>query len=303
VAAAPPIAVAEEPAIDWIPCAGAEGVDCATIEVPLDWSEPDGQTIHIGLARRPAKDPANRIGSVLMDPGGPGGSGVDTVMNSDVFTEEVNARFDVVGFDPRGINTSTQLRCDDELGRQALDARHPTNQDEFDALASLNRQLHESCREHSGALVDHVDNLHTVRDMDAIREALGEEKLTYVGYSYGSLMGQQYAEEFPERIRALVLDGNMDHSLRTAWDFMRTETESVEKNFLEFAEWCDQTPDCALHGLDTKATYGALRERAKAGDLTDPSTGQPIDFYRFSQTAFHLRGLGARNSSGTRERS
>src|SRR5882757_4664043 len=285
-AVAPPIAMAEEPAIDWTPCAGAEGVDCATIEVPLDWSEPDGETIHIGLARRPAKDQANRIGSILMDPGGPGGSGVGTVMRDDVFTEEVSARFDVVGFDPRGINTSTLLRCDDELGRQAMAARHPANQAEFDELARLNRDLRDSCREHSGALVDHVDNLHTVQDMDAIRRALGEEKLSYVGYSYGSLMGQQYAEEFPERIRAFVLDGNMDHSLKTTWDFMRTETAPVERNFVEFADWCDRTPECALYGLDTRAVYADLRERARAGDLTDPATGAPIDFYGFAQTAF-----------------
>jgi len=281
-----PVAVAEEPAVDWTPCAGAEGVDCATIEVPLDWSDPDGETIHIGLARRPAKDPANRIGSILMDPGGPGGSGVGSVINRDPFTAEVSARFDVVGFDPRGINTSTLLRCDDELGRQAMAARHPANQAEFDELARLNKDLRDSCREHSGALVDHVDNLHTVQDMDAIRRALGEEKLSYVGYSYGSLMGQQYAEEFPERIRAFVLDGNMDHSMKTAWDFMRSETAPVEKNFGEFAEWCDSTPDCALYGLDTKAVYGDLRERARAGELTDPETGAPIDFYQLSQVGF-----------------
>lgn len=282
------VAAAEAPAIDWTPCEGAEGVDCATIEAPLDWSEPDGETIHIGLARRPAKDPANRIGSILMDPGGPGGSGVGTVINRDVFTEEVSARFDVVGFDPRGINTSTLLRCDDELGRQAMAARAPTNQAEFDELARLNRDLHDSCREHSGALVDHVDNLHTVQDMDAIRRALGEEKLSYVGYSYGSLMGQQYAEEFPERIRAFVLDGNMDHSMKTAWDFMRSETAPVERNFVEFAEWCDSTPACALYGLDTKAVYGDLRERAKAGELTDPATGTKIDFYGLSRVGFRV---------------
>ncbi|HWL95991.1 MAG TPA: alpha/beta hydrolase [Nocardioidaceae bacterium] len=273
-------------AIDWQPCPDAEGVECATIEVPLDWSQPDGATTHIGLAKRPAKDPDNRIGSILVDPGGPGGSGVGFVMSGDPFTEKVSARFDVVGFDPRGINTSEQLLCDEELSNRASDARHPTNQAEFEQLTSLNKQLMDSCRTSTGELVDHVDNLDTARDMDAIRAALGEEKLNYVGYSYGSLMGQQYAELFPDRIRAMVNDGNMDHSLKTAWDFMRTETEPVEKNFVEFAEWCDTTASCALNGQDTKAVYGELREKAKAGTLTDPTTGEPIDFYTLSSTAF-----------------
>lgn len=270
---------------DWQPCPDAEGVECAAIEVPLDWSKPDGATTHIGLAKRPAKDPANRLGSILVDPGGPGGSGVAMVGSGDPFTDKVSARFDVVGFDPRGINTSEQLLCDEDLSQQASDARHPTSQAEFEQLTSLNEQLMDSCRASTGALIDHVDNLNTARDMDAIRAALGEEKLNYVGYSYGSLMGQQYAELFPNRIRAMVNDGNMDHSLNTAWDFMRTETAPVEKNFVEFADWCDTTATCALNGLDTKAVYGELREKAKAGELTDPN-GQPMDFYDLSSMAF-----------------
>ncbi|WP_158884784.1 alpha/beta hydrolase [Amycolatopsis anabasis] len=282
----PGTAAAQGRGLDWQPCPDAKGVDCATVEVPLDWAKPGGEKIHIGLARRKAKDPDHRIGSILMDPGGPGGSGVDVVKQTEVFTDQVNARFDVVGFDPRGINTSTQLKCDTQLSQDAMNARHPTNQAEFDRLADLNKRLYDSCREHSGALVDHADNLHTVRDLDAVRQALGERKLNYLGYSYGSLMGQQYAEVFPHRIRAMVTDGNMDHSLRSTKDFMFTETEPVEKNFLEFAGWCDRSAECALHGQNTKAVYGDLREKAKAGKLVDPQTKQPIDFYSLSQLAF-----------------
>ncbi|MFI6025413.1 alpha/beta hydrolase [Amycolatopsis magusensis] len=274
--------------IDWQPCPNGKGAQCATIEVPLDWSRPDGAKTRIGLAKRPAKDQANRIGSILVDPGGPGGSGVSMVANADPFTEAVTDRFDVVGFDPRGINTSEQLLCDETLSQQALDARRPTSQAEFDNLVSLNKQLIDSCRAHSGELVDHVDNLSTARDMDAIRAALGEEKLNYVGYSYGSLMGQQYAELFPGRIRAMVNDGNMDHSLPTAWDFMRTETEPVEVAFQEFAKWCDTTETCALHGQGTAKVYGEVKGRAKAGTLTNPATGDPIGFYELSQRMFSV---------------
>ncbi|WP_307796120.1 alpha/beta hydrolase [Amycolatopsis sp. 195334CR] len=286
VAGAVAVPATANAAVDWQPCPTGEGAVCATIEVPLDWSRPDGPKTKIGLAKRPAKDPANRIGSILVDPGGPGGSGVSMVSHRDPFTDAVTARFDVVGFDPRGINTSQQLLCDETLSQQAIGARRPASQTDFDNLVSLNEQLIASCREHSGELVDHVDNLHTARDMDAIRVALGEEKLNYVGYSYGSLMGQQYAELFPERIRAMVNDGNMDHSLRTAWEFMRTETEPVEVGFEEFAKWCDTTETCALHGQGTAKVYGELKERAKAGTLTHPSTGDPVDFYALSQRAF-----------------
>jgi pimeloyl-ACP methyl ester carboxylesterase len=282
-----PGTAAAAPAIDWQPCPDAPEVDCAAIEVPLDWAKPDGEKIHIGLARRPAKDQANRIGSILMDPGGPGGSGVEAVKQSDTFTDAVNARFDQVGFDPRGIVNSSQLLCDADLAQQSDEAKHPTSQAEFDHLASVNRALHDSCRANSAGLAEHVDNLATVRDMDAIRAALGEEKLNYVGYSYGSLMGQQYAEMFPDRIRAMVTDGNMDHSLRTAWDFMRSETAPVERGFREFAKWCDTTPECALYGQDTKAVYADLKKRARAGTLTDPD-GQPVDFYGLASSAFRV---------------
>lgn len=293
VVVAPGSATAAAPAIDWKPCPEVEEVDCATITVPLDWSDPDGETIHVGLARRKAKDPERRLGSILMDPGGPGGSGVSAVMALDLFTPAVTERFDVIGFDPRGINTSSQLLCDGELSARASAARHPTSQAEFEELESLNRQLYASCREHSGRLAEHVDNLHVVQDMEAIRVALGDGKLNYVGYSYGSLMGQQYAERYPGRIRTMVLDGNMDHSLDSAWDFMWTETEPVERNFLAFAEWCDTTVTCALHGLGTKAVYGELRERAKAGELVDPETGEPVDFYALSRMAFSVNRPGA----------
>jgi pimeloyl-ACP methyl ester carboxylesterase len=285
-----PATAAAEPVstIDWKPCGeDAPGVDCATIDVPLDYARPRGEKIHIGLARRPAKDQSKRIGSVLLDPGGPGGSGVAFVMGGDVVTPAVAERFDQVGFDPRGINTSSQLLCDGDLSDQSNAAKRPANQADFDHLATVNRALHDSCRANSGALAEHVDNLHTARDMDAIRVALGERKLTFVGYSYGSLMGQQYAELFPRNVRALVMDGNMNHSLRSPWDFARTETAPVEEGFREFARWCDTTATCALYGLDTTAVYTQLKARAKAGTLVDPD-GNPVSFYDLAGSTFSV---------------
>jgi pimeloyl-ACP methyl ester carboxylesterase len=286
-AAVVPDAAASPQAIDWQPC--GDGVDCATIPVPLDWSDPNGETIQIGLARRRATNPEARIGSLLIDPGGPGGSGVNAVTkNQFTFPDAITERFDLVGFDPRGINTSTQVLCDHDLTRQALDARHPTNQAEFDLLADLNRQLFDSCRRLSGALVDHVDTQHVVRDMDAIRAALGERKLTYVGYSYGSLMGQQYAETFPERIRAMVMDGNMDHSIDSTWEFLRSGLAATETNFHAFARWCGETANCALHGRDIEDVVAELWSRIETGELTNPETGAPVDYYLLSRMLFSV---------------
>jgi pimeloyl-ACP methyl ester carboxylesterase len=276
----------EVSAVDWQPCPGKPEVECGTVEVPLDWSMPKGKTTYVGIARKRATDQTHRLGALIFDPGGPGGSGVDDLLNGNRITPAVAARFDIIGFDPRGVNTSAQVLCDQTVYDQARAAKRPTSQAEFDRLASLNRQLVDDCRAHTGSLVDHLDTRTTARDIDAVRAALGEEKLNYLGFSYGSLMGQQYAEQFPTRIRAMVNDGNMDHSLTTAWEFMRDQTAPVERNFLEFAQWCDTTAACALYGQDTVKTYGALRERAKAGTLTDPATGAPVDFYALSTIAF-----------------
>ena len=273
-------------ALDWHPCPGAAEVECATLRVPVDWAHPQGPTTYLGLAKRPAKDPAHRLGTIVMDPGGPGGSGVDIVKDGYLFTEPVNERFDEVGLDPRGVGTSEQVLCDQALNDAEVDAWDPANQAEFDHLVDLNRRLAADCREHTGPLADHVDSLQSAYDLDAVRAALGEAKLNYVGYSYGTMMGQQYAELFPHRIRAMINDGNLDHSIRSAWEWSRNATAVMEENFVAFADWCDTTPTCALYGLDTKTVYAELKARARAGTLIDPSTGRPLDFYHLSLTTF-----------------
>jgi pimeloyl-ACP methyl ester carboxylesterase len=272
LAAAP--ASAAEP-VDWQPCADAPGVDCGTVTVPVDWAHPDRGTTSIALARRKATDPAARIGSVLMDPGGPGGPGAGQVKGGWTLSAEITKRFDTVGFDPRGVGDSTQIKC----GLDELIADHPEvprNQAEFEQLAQYNRNLGESCNRLSGPLGRFADTKSVARDMDAIREALGEKKLTYYGVSYGTLMGQQYAELFPDKVRALVLDSNMDHSQHTAWEFLNSETQSVQAEFGEFAAWCGRTPSCALHGQDVSKVTRALQDKAARGELKDPQSGEPI---------------------------
>jgi pimeloyl-ACP methyl ester carboxylesterase len=270
--------------IDWQPCPDRPDIDCATLEVPLDYDHPQRGTVEIGLARAEANGPGERIGSLLVDPGGPGGSGVDTV--KDGFTHPA---FDVIGFDPRGVNTSTPVECDPELVQAANAIAHPADQTEFEARLAANAALTDDCRERTGPLFDHMDTRTTAEDMERIRRALGEGDLNYLGYSYGTLMGQQYAERYPHRIRAMVLDGNLDHGVDTAWEFMSAETAAFEENFTAFTAWCDAASDCALDSdLDggAAATYEDLKAAARNGDLTDPATGEAVDFHTLTATAF-----------------
>ncbi|MEU0529791.1 alpha/beta hydrolase [Amycolatopsis tolypomycina] len=270
---ATPASAAES--VDWQPCADAPGVDCGTVTVPLDWAHPDQGTATIALARRKATNPQARIGSVLMDPGGPGGSGTEEVKAGWSLSAAITERFDTVGFDPRGVGASTRINC----GLSELIADHPQvprNQAEFEQLAEYNRKLGESCTRITGPLAQFGDAKSVARDMDVIREALGERKLTYYGVSYGTLMGQQYAELFPDKVRALVLDSNMDHSQFTAWEFIKSETRSLQAGFGEFAAWCDRTPSCALHGRDVSEVTRDLQDKAARGELTDPRSGEPV---------------------------
>jgi pimeloyl-ACP methyl ester carboxylesterase len=285
--AATPASAAES--VDWQPCADAPGVDCGTVTVPVDWAHPDRGTTSVALARRKATDPQARIGSVLMDPGGPGGSGTEEVKYGWSLSPEITRRFDTVGFDPRGVGAGTRISC----GLEELIADHPRvphNQAEFDQLAEYNRKLGESCNRISGPLGQFGDTKSVARDMDAIRVALGEPKLTYYGVSYGTLMGQQYAELFPDKVRALVLDSNMDHSQFTAAEFLLSETRSVQAEFGEFAAWCDRTPSCALHGRDVSKLTRDLQDKAARGELKDPQTGEvlePLDLASIFQGNFY----------------
>jgi pimeloyl-ACP methyl ester carboxylesterase len=255
--------------VAWKPCPTGKNVECGTVTVPIDWDHPDHGTIQLALARRKATDPSARIGSILMDPGGPGGSGAGEVQDGWSLSPEITRRFDTVGFDPRGVGQSNPVRCGlTEV--TAPDPQLPKNASEYAQLTAYNRALGASCAKNTGPLAGFADTKSVVHDMDAIRAALGEAKLTYYGVSYGSLMGQQYAETYPDRVRALVLDSNMDHSLRTTWEFLSTETASTQELFEQFASWCGRTASCALHGQDVHALMATLYSRAESGDLGTP---------------------------------
>ncbi|MEZ0075026.1 alpha/beta fold hydrolase [Planotetraspora sp. GP83] len=256
-------------AIAWAACPEDPAVECGTLAVPIDWARPGGPTVDLALARRKATDPAARIGSLLINPGGPGGSGVlFAFLGNHYFSEEITRRFDLVGFDPRGVARSHPVVCSIDVLSQAPNPIMKS-QSEFDGWLTYDQRLRDDCRSRTGPLYDHVDTLSVVRDLDAIRAALGEDKLSYYGISYGTLIGQQYAEQFPRRVRALALDSNMDHSLGTT-AFLATEAATVQDSFDEFVAWCDRDESCALHGKDVRKVWAGLLARAERGELPSP---------------------------------
>jgi pimeloyl-ACP methyl ester carboxylesterase len=202
------------PPVQWVDCGG--GFQCGTVDVPLDYRRPAGDELGIGVIRLPATDPQQRIGSLLINPGGPGGSGVQFARQAArfIFSPQVRARFDIVGFDPRGVGTSGPLRCflDAEEQREFWGdlPAVPRTIEEERRLIRRNAAYTRLCGERNAALLPHVSTVDVARDMDRIREAVGDRTLTYVGYSYGTYLGEVYANLFPDRVRALVLDGVID---------------------------------------------------------------------------------------------
>jgi len=273
------------PAVAWAPCAEDATAECGTISVPVDWSRPRGEHFDLALVRRKATDPARRIGSLVVNPGGPGGSGVDFVLFApDYFSADLRARFDLVGFDPRGVARSHPILCSLDL-LVASPSPVLTSQADFDRMVRYNRDLGNDCRQHTGPLIDHVDTLSVVRDIDAIRAAVGDRKLSYYGVSYGTLMGQQYAEQFPDRVRALVLDSNMDHSLGTA-GFLLTEAGTTQDSFNEFVKGCRADAGCVLHDSDIRGLWASLLARAARGELTLPGSPTPVDQFTLISIIF-----------------
>ncbi|MWK40354.1 alpha/beta fold hydrolase [Actinomadura sp. J1-007] len=272
IGAAPSSATSRAPdlgGIDWRPCPERADIDCATVPVPIEWDRPGGATIDIAIARLKATDPGRRIGSLLINPGGPGHSGVQAVFESEgYFSADLRRQFDIVGFDPRGVARSKPVLCDATLKEQQYAKLFPTDQAELDDLTATTRKLGADCRGHTGPLIDHVDTVNVARDMDAIRVALGESKISYWGVSYGTLLGQMYAERYPARIRAMVLDSNMDHSL-TGYQIQSDGTAELEASLGQFADWCARTADCALHGKDVHEVFDSLYAKAERGELTD----------------------------------
>jgi len=212
----PPVspAMSVVPALSWADCGG--GFQCATVAVPLDYRQPQGRTITLSVIKRPADEPSRRLGSLFVNPGGPGISAVATVRLAAglIYTPEVLARFDIIGMDPRGVGGSTPIRCYDSTEEEAAFESDypmfPVTRDDSARSAAKAADLANRCRARSGWELTHLSTANVARDMDLLRQAIGDPKLSYVGYSYGSYLGETYAAMFPNRVAAVVLDSVID---------------------------------------------------------------------------------------------
>lgn len=222
-------------------------LQCATVDVPIDYDEPDGDTARIALLRIPASGEAE--GSLLINPGGPAGAGTSFVAANHPLWQDspVAERFDIVGFDPRGVGGSTpSLDCYSDEEYDAGEA--PGFGAVYDITSAAQAaELADRCIEGSGGVENliNVGSVNVVRDMDIMREVLGDEKLSFLGYSYGSELGAMYAEAYPDKIRALAIDGGVDPTLTPA-EHRVSQYVAVQQRFDELAALCSETPECVL---------------------------------------------------------
>ena len=248
-------------ALVWTPCNG--DLQCATLVVPLDYSHPSGATIAIAVARHPAGDPAQRIGSLVIDPGGPGVSGVDDMRNElSALTPRLLEDFDIVLFDPRGVERSAPITCGTGTGSAPSDPAPSTPGEQAATIKGL-KQFAAACEKNSAALLPYVGTVDAARDMDRLRQALGDSGLTYMGQSYGTLLGLTYAAFFPTHIRAMVLDSVIDPAL--SFDQITAGQADGFENVLEaFFSWCADSTSCGWRpaGDPTTALLALLRTAA-----------------------------------------
>ena len=216
VTAAPQVALArfyaQRPT--WRGC--GSGFFCTTITVPLNYAAPAAGSISLNLIKLPARDPAHRIGSLLINPGGPGASGITFARDAvQSFTSRVRNVYDIVGFDPRGVASSTPMVCLTNAQQDAFIAANqdPTTPDQEQALVNLVRGFAQSCEKHSARILPFMSTADQARDMDIIRAVVGDSTLHYYGASYGTFLGATYAQLFPSRVGRLVLDGAIDPTL------------------------------------------------------------------------------------------
>jgi pimeloyl-ACP methyl ester carboxylesterase len=248
----------------WKACGALQ---CASLAVPRDYADPAGPQLTLALARKPARTPATRIGSLLINPGGPGNSGVsDLPAELRSLTATLQNRFDIVSWDPRGIQRSAPVRCSDpnakpssgggDGGGSTIDPA-PTKPEDQQTLADAYKAVGEACLQWSGDLLRHVGTDSTVEDLERIRIALGDEKLTFIGHSAGTLLGAVYADRYPQRVRAFLLDGPIDPSL-TLDQMTLAQAKGFEAALRSFFTYCDQTPTCKWRPANPDRTQALL---------------------------------------------
>ena len=255
-----------EQALAWRAC--GNGTQCASLTVPLDYDEPEGQSIDIAVIRRRHAG-SERLGSLVTNPGGPGGSGVQFVAQAASYLgPALRDAYDVVGFDPRGVGRSEPIDCLSDAELDEFIAVDPTPDDEAERQRSeeLLAAFGDGCLERSGDLTGEVGTEEAARDMDVLRAALGDPALSYLGLSYGTFLGATYAGLFPDRVGRMVLDGAIDPSIDNL-ELNLTQAKGFETATQAYLQGCVDTGDCPLGG-DVATAGQALRELLDSIDRT-----------------------------------
>jgi pimeloyl-ACP methyl ester carboxylesterase len=288
------------PTIDWQACHPESGLPflCGSAEVPLDYNAPEGEKLTLALIKLPATTSTGKIGSLFYNPGGPGNSGIDFVLGiGSSLPLEIREHFDVIGFDPRGIGLSSPLVCfNDPVAAPPF--FFPRNPDEEALKADFDKTMANACKTNGGSVLDHMSTANVARDLDLLRQAVGDNQLNFVGYSHGSFLGVTYANLFPDKIRAMVLDGVVDPIAYTTGagnegnnlpvtTRLRVD-EGAQATLNEFFRLCDQAgvAECPFgNAAASKFDFLVDHLRTAPVHMIDPTKG-PFDltYDRFIST-------------------
>ncbi|GAA3431192.1 alpha/beta hydrolase [Kutzneria kofuensis] len=290
---------APTPTLTWADCSG--GFQCATAGVPLDYNAPYGRKIDLALIKLPATDPAHRIGTLFVNFGGPGPSGVDRLRQRAtwpwLFSDELRARFDLVSWDPRAVSHSTAVRCFATSAEQEQFFNSfpemPGDPSGEPAFYRASKELADRCQQQAGALLPYMNSVNTARDLDLLRRAVGDAKITYHGISYGTHIGAIYANLFPARIRALAMDGTMDfqgsatgHGAAGATQPVDTRQDvatGIAETFESFLTQCAAAgPNCAFSDGNVHAKWRTLADRARQHPITVTNPDGTASTYSYS---------------------
>ncbi len=258
--------------VSWSAC--ENGMECATVRAPLTWEEPSKDTINLALIRQRALGGAPQ-GSLFVNPGGPGASGVNYVRDSidGAVGKPLQQNFDVIGFDPRGVGASSAIACLDAKGMDEYLFGLAENKTGTDAwiqeIRDSSREFGKACESKTGPVLQYVDTVSAARDLDMLRAVVGDDKLNYLGYSYGTFLGAHYADLFPENVGRLVLDGAIDPNT-TNFEVVKTQTVGFENAMKAFLKDCIGTSGCPFTGTvdEAMAQVGALLDSVDERPLT-----------------------------------
>ncbi|KAF2027977.1 hypothetical protein EK21DRAFT_70845 [Setomelanomma holmii] len=270
---------APTPSIQWSDCSAywylSQDLQCGNLSVPIDWSNPTSSHFTLRLVRlpRPSNSTLPRLGSLFINPGGPGGSAVSDVsavargMIPAVSSDVLNS-FDIIGVDPRGVALSVTSLCDASIWDERV-SLFPKTRKDYDRLVDKNKRLGKSCLNITGDVIEHVDTISAAKDHEAVRAALGDE-MNWLGLSYGSMLGAQYAQLYPEHLRTMVLDGVLQHSLDEMSN-IRIETTAYATALESFFEWAQTNNASSLQGQDVEKLWYSILESAAKTPTPAPS--------------------------------